>query len=503
MTSLNRNIVASYASQAFVVSVGIAVTPLYLEYMGPEAYGLVGFFAVMQTWFGLLDLGLTSTIAREAARYHGGGLSGLAYRRLFRALLLIFVVVAALGGTTVWLSADAIASQWLRVTLLDHAQVVLSISLIGACVAVRWMGGLFRGVVSGAEQLVWLSAFNALVAALRFLGVFASMAIFGPTPTVFFLHQLAVNVLELGGLAIRCHRLLPRRSTLEERIGWSISPVKPMLQFAMTVALTSALWIAVTQSDKLILSGILELKEYGYFSVAVLVAGGITMITSPISVAITPRLARLHVEGQNTLFVDIYRSATRLVTSIVGTASITLVICAESALLAWTANPELAINASPIMQLYAVGNALLALAAFPFYIQYARGHLYHHVVGNLLLALILLPAAVFAAIRYGAVGAGWVWVVMNLLYLSLWVSYVHHKLVPGLHTRWVRGDIVPILAPLALVGLTIAWFRPILISRVDHLVFCILTMATLGLTAATALHLTKRLRRTEQSVAAS
>jgi hypothetical protein len=42
--SLKRNILASYASQIYVTLVGILVLPLYLKYMGAEAYGLVGFF---------------------------------------------------------------------------------------------------------------------------------------------------------------------------------------------------------------------------------------------------------------------------------------------------------------------------------------------------------------------------------------------------------------------------------------------------------------------------
>ena len=32
-------------------------TPLYIKYMGAEAYGLVGFFTMLQAWFGLLDMG--------------------------------------------------------------------------------------------------------------------------------------------------------------------------------------------------------------------------------------------------------------------------------------------------------------------------------------------------------------------------------------------------------------------------------------------------------------
>ena len=70
------------------------MVPLYIKYMGPEAYGLVGFFAMLQAWFNLLDMGLTPTIARETARFRGGATDALSYRRLVRALEGVFLVVA-------------------------------------------------------------------------------------------------------------------------------------------------------------------------------------------------------------------------------------------------------------------------------------------------------------------------------------------------------------------------------------------------------------------------
>ena len=45
--SLKRNIVASYASQAYVTLIGIIILPLYIKYMGAEAFGLVGFFTML------------------------------------------------------------------------------------------------------------------------------------------------------------------------------------------------------------------------------------------------------------------------------------------------------------------------------------------------------------------------------------------------------------------------------------------------------------------------
>ncbi|HKX56513.1 MAG TPA: oligosaccharide flippase family protein, partial [Xanthomonadales bacterium] len=362
--SLNHNILANYASQIYVTAVGILILPLYIKYMGAEAYGLVGFFTMLQAWFALLDLGLTPTIGRETARYHGGAMSAQAYRQLFRALSLIFAGIAVIGGGGLWLLSEAIATRWLNATELPVDEVVLAVQIMAISVALRWMGGLYRGVITGTERLVWLSGFNALVATLRFIGVFASMWLFGFTPFVFFIHQLAVALVEILGLFLMSQRLLPARSGVDRSVGWSLRPVKPLLKFALTIAFTSSLWVLVTQIDKLVLSGVLPLAEYGYFTLAVLVASGIMVVSGPISNAIMPRMARLHAEGKHDEMIKVYRDATQLVSILCGSAAITLVTCAEPLLFAWTGDAQLAAKAAPIMRLYAIGNGLLAISAF-------------------------------------------------------------------------------------------------------------------------------------------
>lgn len=451
MVNLKKNILASYASQLYVTGVGILILPLYIQYMGAEAYGLVGFFTMLQAWFGMLDMGLTPTIGRETARYQGGSVTARAYRQLFRALSLIFIGVALLGGGVLWWFAGTIAGSWLQVKELGLDEVMIAVQIMAISVALRWVGGLYRGVVTGSERLVWLSGFNAVIASLRFIVVFVSMWLYGFTPMVFFIHQLIVALFEVLGLWLMSCRLLPAKRTLETPIGWSFQPVKPVLKFALSIAFTSSIWVLVTQTDKLVLSGILPLAEYGYFTLAVLAASGIMVISGPISSAIMPRMARLHAEGKHDQLIQVYRNATQLVSVIAGSAAITIAFCAEPLLYAWTGNRELAGQAAPILRLYAIGNGFLAVAAFPYYLQYALGNLRYHLIGNLAMVMVLIPVIIVAATVYGGVGAGYVWLTLNGLFLVVWVGYVHHKLVPGLHQSWILRDILNISGPVALV----------------------------------------------------
>lgn len=153
---LKRNIFANYASQIYVTIIGIVIVPLYVKYMGAEAYGLVGFFSMLQAWFNLLDIGLTPTLSRETARYRGGATDPSGYRRLVRAMESVFLVTALAGGGILFILSGRIARDWLQASQLPLAEVQSALQLMAIIVAMRWVCGLYRGVVSGAERLVWL-----------------------------------------------------------------------------------------------------------------------------------------------------------------------------------------------------------------------------------------------------------------------------------------------------------------------------------------------------------
>ena len=252
--SLKNNIAANYASQLFVTLIGIVMVPLYVKYMGAEAYGLVGFFAMLQALFNLLDMGITPTISRETARFRGGALTALHYRQLLRALEGIFFGIAIFGGIALVASADTIASNWLNATHLPLNEIAFSLNLMGIAVALRWMSGFYRGVISGSERLVWLGGFNAGLATLRFVFVLPVLLFWDASPHTFFGYQLVVALLECSGLAWMAYRLKP--SCDGQYIGWAWKSIRPQLKFSLTIAFTYCVWVLVTPTDKLLLSKI-------------------------------------------------------------------------------------------------------------------------------------------------------------------------------------------------------------------------------------------------------
>lgn len=443
--SLRKNVIANYAGQFYLTVIGIVMVPTYVKYMGVEAYGLVGFFALTQSWFQLLDLGLTPTLFRETARFQGGATDALGLCRLLRALEGIFFTVALLGGLLMALGAGHIARGWLKVQQLPLAEVEQAIVLMAVILAFRWISGLYRGVINGFEHLVWLNSFNILIATARFVVVLLVLRWIGNSPVYFFGFEVLVAAVEFAVLMIQTYRLLPAIGP-KWLVPWDWRPVQASLGFSLSIAFTGSVWVLVTQTDKLVLSKLLPLSIYAYFSLAVLVASSILMVIGPLTGALLPRLTRLAAEGDEVGLVTLYRQATQAVAAVAVPTALVLTLFPEQVLWAWTGRVDIAHQAAPVLRLYAMGNGFMALAAFPYYLQFAKGDLRLHLMGNLVFVTILIPCILLATSRFGAVGAGWIWLVSNCIFFLFWTPVVHRRLVRGLHTPWLLRDVAPVVA---------------------------------------------------------
>lgn len=479
--SLKKNIVAQYATQMYQTIVAIAMVPVYIHYMGSEAYGLVGFYAVLQAWFQLLDLGLSPTLARETARFNGGATSAVALRGLLRLLECFFGIVGLVAGVAMFFGADAIAARWLHVQHLPLAEVRHSIMLMAGIVVIQWMSGLYRGAVTGFERLVWLSGYRAGIATLRYLCIVPFFIFVGASPVQFFAYQFGVALVGLIALIAFSYRLLP-----VVREGQSLAQewleLKGMLRFALMIAFTGGVWVLMTQTDKLILSKLLPLAEYGYYTVAIQAANGVMIVSGPLSIALMPRMTNLVAQKDEAGLVRLYHASTQFICAISVSVAVVMALFAKQLLFAWTGSPHLVDAVAPVLALYALGNGVMSVSAFPYYLQYAKGSLILHVVGNILFLLLEIPAVVFLTRAYGMIGAGWVWLVANCLYFLLWIPVVHKRFLPRAHIRWLIQDILCIAVPVIVFAALMAEFAPWPRSRLGIVLeLTVIGLMTLGI----------------------
>ncbi len=310
--------------------------------------------------------------------------------------------------------------------------------MMGLVFALRWQAALSRSVLVGLERQVWVNIINATFATLRSVGVLAALRWLAPTPKTFFVYQAAVAAVELGLLRFIVRRSLGFGSPTLASL--SLAPLRRVANFSLTIAFAAAVSVSATQLDNLLLSKFLPLSEYAWFSLAVMAAGGINLLSGPIGQAVQPRLTYLNATGDEPNFRATYSDATQMLSAIALTASFTLASGARPLLWAWTGNTELADRTAAVLSFYALGNGFLAVVAMTYYLQVARGDLRLHLRGNLIFAVLLLPTIVVATLSKGMLGASLAWCGANLSFLLVWSAIVHKRFLPGQHVQWVLRD---------------------------------------------------------------
>ncbi|KPZ24407.1 MULTISPECIES: lipopolysaccharide biosynthesis protein [Pseudomonas syringae group] len=449
--SIFRNTLLNYGGQAYVLLIGILIMPFYLNHLGAEAYGLIGFFTLLQAWLQLLDAGLSPSLVRAVA--HQRGIPALEQKLglLLRSFELLFLPLAVLSGLLIVAASTWIATRWLNADTLQPDTLSYCIGLMGLIIALRLYSTLYKSGLQGLEQHGWLNAANVSIATLRYLGGLLLVSQFSQDPRHFFEFQAAVGLIEALVFACKAWHQMPAPRWLSG-LDWPL--VKPILPFAGSLSLSAVLWVVLTQMDKALLSNVLPLDQYGYFSLVALITTGILMLANPLIQTLLPRMTVLMAEGKRDDMHALFLGANRMACSVLFPLAAVIALHAEPLIFAWSGDEMAARWSRPVLGWYALGSAIMAASAFQFYLQYAYGRMQLHLWYSLVSTAITVPVMCLAIHYQGVYGAALAWFFLRMTSFAIWPLIVHQCLAPGIHRQWL-SDIVRITIMTA-VGLAIS-----------------------------------------------
>lgn len=444
---MRLNLLAGVANSAWTALVMLAVVPLYLKYLGIEAYGLIGFFATTQALLQLLDMGLAPTINREVARASASGnLSESG--ELLHTLAIIYWTVAGLIALGIFTLAPVIADYWLRSNTLSPQSVTHAVMLIGLVVACRWPVGLYQGAVIGAHRLAVSSAINITMVTIGSFGAVAVLAFVSPSIEAFFAWQAVIGLTHASIIRFAAWRLIGRKKDLKFDIG----RLKHIWRFSAGMSGVTISALLLSQIDKVILSKLLNLEGFGQYVLATTVAGSLYIFINPVFNAIYPKFSDLVARGDTQEIEVLFKRGSSLLAVILFSLAVILVMGSYSIVLLWTGNSVLAQTIAPLVSIMAVGVAFHGVMYFPFALQIAYGQTRIPLGINTVLMIVVVPVTYVLVMAYGVLGGAIAWLVFHMLYLTLGTWATDRYLLRGGRWRQVARDIGTPLFVAAMVG---------------------------------------------------
>ncbi|NNF67906.1 MAG: oligosaccharide flippase family protein [Gammaproteobacteria bacterium] len=464
--SLKRNVLANYFGQAYAAVMALAFVPLYIKYLGIEAYGLIGIFVVLQAWLALLDMGMKPALAREMARFTGGGIDAQSVWDLLRSVEVIALGIAALTSVGMYFAAGWLATSWVRPEQLSEEAVVQAFALMGLVIAARFVENIYTNSIAGLQRQVLQNAITIVMATLRGLGSVAVLIWVSPTIEAFFIWQGMVSVATAVIFMGVVYKILPNPPRAAR---FSSAEIRNIWKFAAGMMGITFLALLLTQIDKILLSRLLTLEAFGYYSLAAVVAGGLHIMTAPVGTAFYPRFTELITRRNELILREAYHLAAQLVTVLMGSAAVILIVFCERILLLWTADPELTARVAPIAGVLALGTGLNCLLWIPYQMQLAHGWTSLTIRINTVAVILLVPTILWVVPAYGVIGAAWVWVILNSSFLVFSIYFMHRRLLPAEKWLWYRQDVViPLVVSIA-AALSLRWLLPDELNRISEL----------------------------------
>lgn len=471
---IKRNLLANYIGQCWTGLMSLAFVPIYIKYLGIESYGLIGLFAMLTAWLNLLDMGMTPTLSREMARFTSGMHTAQSIRDLLRTIEVITFVIALAIAAAFSLGSSWFATYWLGANDLPTHVVIQAFAIMGSVAALRFSETIYHSSIVGLQRQVIFNVLSSSLATLRGLGAVAMLAWVSPSIQAFFFWQGFVSILGLCIFAFVTYSCLP---SIQGRARFSLQALGGIFRFARGMLGITFLVVLLTQVDKILLSKLLSLRDYGYYTLASVVAGALSMLISPITQAVYPRLCEMQAAGDRKMLAQTYHKAAQLVSVVVGSAAIILILFGKGFLELWTNNPILAARTAPLLSLLILGNFLNGLMWVPYQTQLAYGWTSLAINVNIFAVAIIIPAILLVTPHFGAIGAAWVWIILNLGYLLIASQFMYRRILRAEKWRWYINDLlVPIGA--ASFGAILLWLCWPVINTPESL-FLQLALATL------------------------
>lgn len=436
--SLKRNFSVGLLSSIWSALLGLAVVPLYLKYLGIEAYGLIGFFVTTQALLQLLDMGLSPTINREVARCSAFGNVREA-RSLLHTLGIVYWTMAVVIVSCIVVLSPLIAGHWLQSKHLPQDTVAHALMLMGLVVAFRWPIGLYMGALMGMQKIALTSTIGAVVGTLSSLGAVAVLVFVSPTIEAFFIWQACVGITYAFVMRWVAWRVMDAEI---EPSRFSLDDLKRIWRFSAGMSGVAITGIILMQLDKVILSRLLSLEDFGRYMLASVVASGLYILLTPLFNTIYPRMTALVASGEIEKLTFLYKTGTRLFLAVLFPIAIIAAVFSEDLLYLWTRNQELAKSSALVVALFLMGTTLNGVMHFPYALQLAYGETRLPLKINAILITIMVPMTVILAMSFGAAGGAGSWALLNFIYLFVGTWLTHRTLLKGVGIQWLLGDVM-------------------------------------------------------------
>lgn len=413
MKRFGVNTVANLIARVWsLVSIYIFI-PMYIDILGETAYGLVSFFATLQTALNLLGLGLSNTLRREFAAGENNQDNAIRKYKLLRSVELIYIVLGIVIILICSVGSDAIANNWLNIEELDPILVSKVISLMGISIALQLIANLYAGCLFGLEHQVLANSFCVGWSVVKYVGSLGILLLISPDLSLFYTWHILTDLGYM--LILRIYSV--KKLEIKTKVHWRLSDfsnIKDIWRYTCGILLISCVALINKQLDKIIISKFLTLTELGAYNVATTLGNLTSIVPAALFVAVFPRFTHYATTGNEIQLQKEFTVVNKTVNIFLSCMGAYVAVFALPLIKLWTGSNSYAGILGNVGMLVVLAITMAEFQEIPYALALANGNTkYNVLVGSVFIPIVLITT--YIGIKYyGLVGAGIVYLLMML-----------------------------------------------------------------------------------------
>jgi O-antigen/teichoic acid export membrane protein len=471
--SFGRGILLGLCSSGWLAVLSVVLAPLYIRLLGIESYGLIGLYTAGLAVGGLLDVALSSTMSREISWKKALPAERSEISSLLRSTEIIYWLIVSTIVIGVLIAGLVYNPHWIQARDLSDVQVQGALVLMLISLGIQIPSGLYSASLIGLNQQ-WRSAailggfgtFRGLGAALVALSISSDIR-------VFFLFHVVVALIQLVVLR---RQAWAHVKSLGGRPYFSIHSLASIRKPVRAMFFITLMGVLLSQGDKFIIALLLPLETLGHYSVAWALSGGLTILATPIYQGFVVKFSALAASNQLREFRVNVELASKLTYVLVVPLAIAISLFAESILLAWVRNADIAEASAEVLPLIVIGTMFIA-CTYPLLVaKYAKKEFSLVLTMQFVLLILFFPLLYWLVKISGIVGAALCWMLYGITMFTTYLIIVGRQHSRKLIFAVLRAFICAILVSLFVIACS-KWFAALIVDY-DILIFALALIAS-------------------------
>ena len=428
---INRNVLSGYIVYIIIGLLNLISIPIFVKIIGIESYSIIGFFIVLQSFVGLFDFGLTTSLIRK-----------ISFRKIkaindFKTGEILFITFSIISFFIIFFLGEKIFNNFINFQVEGNEKYL--IFLFSLSLSLKFQENIYKSPFFGYQKI---EEYNYFLVIYNFTRIILTIYLITRFPNKLELFFLTFSL--SSSIFIICIKIYIRKKLnfyIQESFKFNKRILIESNAFSTFLFFNSLITVIITQLDKILLANNISNEDFSYFIISNNLAYYILVAVTPIISAIFPRLSELYQENK----IEKLKKTLLDVSELIGLFVIpgcVILFFSSNIFLEVFFNENISQNLNYIFKYLIIGYGLNAISLLIYNLYTCTGRVKIFTIFNSIYLIFYLPALIFLLPKYGYSLLICSWLILNSIYVFIMTNIVFNQILNEVRFQWFAVTII-------------------------------------------------------------